>query len=122
MIPAVKGSAGIWEKPLRLQPFPAIISSVEKQKCGSPQVRQHLRACTGASTTYTTAKWPHRMEYDTTFRPFCKGRFCRVYFLCLCRIEKPLLLALCRLNRTAFLFFTPPTQGTPVPRGWCGEK
>ena len=41
-----------------------------KQKCGSSRVRQHPRACAGDLDTYTTAKWPHRMEYYTTDRPF----------------------------------------------------
>ena len=43
---------------------------LEKQKCGSSRVRQHPRACAGVYTTYTTAKWPHRMEYYTPYRPF----------------------------------------------------
>ena len=43
---------------------------LEKQKCGSSRVRQHPRACAGVYTTYTTAKWPHRMEYYTPYQPF----------------------------------------------------
>ena len=46
----------------------------EKQKCGSLRVGQHPQACAGVEPTYTTAERPHRMEYDTTVRPFCKGR------------------------------------------------
>lgn len=32
-----------------------------KQKCGSPRVSYHPRACAGEVTTYTTASRPHRM-------------------------------------------------------------
>ncbi|WP_204899063.1 hypothetical protein, partial [Pseudoflavonifractor capillosus] len=56
--------------------FPLAIAGVscynrrEKQKCGSFRVGQHPETCAGASTTYTTAIRPHRMEYYTIVRPF----------------------------------------------------
>jgi hypothetical protein len=58
---------------------------LEKQKCGSLRVLQHPQACTGTSTTYTTAN-PHRMDYYTTNRLFTQVPVC-LYSPALCRQE-----------------------------------
>ena len=58
---------------------------LEKQKCGSLRVLQHPQACTGTSTTYTTAN-PHRMDYYTTNRLFTQVPVC-LYSSALCRQE-----------------------------------
>lgn len=92
----------------------------EKQKCGSLRMRQHPQACTGAETTYTTARigrtaW---ILYDDS-APHARGGFA-VFAPCLCRIKSVRSLRRVGPHPARRFCFSPNLRGRK-PLGGCGE-
>lgn len=95
----------------------------EKQKCGSLRVLAHLQACTGVTTTYTAAIWPHRTDYYTILQPFTQGGSFVVVLFAPCLHKNVCFLRCVGIKTcTAFLFFTWRPKGAVCPQGRRGEN
>lgn len=79
--PPKRARENVSESILQIRRIPAIIDLKNKNAAACGRV-QHPQACTGAETTYTMAKRPHRIGYYTATRPFTQGAgFVVVFFM-----------------------------------------